>query len=189
MMPKIFALATLVAVAFIGSFQAAQAEQKIFENPRYKNLALDWCKSWANECGKPAADAWCVKQGYDSSAKFSKYEDIGEPTRVISSNQICDEAGCDGFTKVTCQKADAYDDEDQPVKYDNPMVGKRRLDWCLDWATNCGKPAADYYCKKQGHSTAIGFKIDENIFKTRLLKTGQKCTQPDCDGFKYIECE
>jgi hypothetical protein len=188
-MPRFLVLATFALMTLAGSFHAASAEQKVFDNPRYKSLALDWCKGWSKDCGKPAADAWCVKQGYDTAAKFSKYEDIGEPTRIISNNQICDEGMCDGFTKITCEKADDYADEDQPVKYDNPMVGKRRLDWCLDWSANCGKPAADYYCKKQGHTTAIGFKIDENIWKTRLLKTGQKCTDPNCDGFKYIECE
>jgi hypothetical protein len=69
------------------------------------------------------------------------------------------------------------------------MAGKRRLDWCLTWASDCGKPAADYYCKTKGHAQATGFKIDENIWKTRILKTGQKCTDPECDGFKYIDCE
>jgi hypothetical protein len=188
-MPKYVVMATLAALAFAGSAGLASAETKVFEKPRYKNLALDWCKSWATDCGKPAADAWCVKQGWDSASKFSRWDDLGEPTRIVSNNQICDQPDCDSFTKITCQKADAYDDEDQPVKYANPMVGKRRLDWCLDWATNCGKPAADFYCKSQGQTTAVDFKIAENIFKTRLLKSGQKCTDPECDGFKYITCE
>jgi hypothetical protein len=188
-MLKIVATAAFMALMCVGTAGMASAETKVFSEPQYKNLALDWCKSWSTDCGKPAADAWCVKQGWESAAGFSRWDDLGEPTRIISNNQICDQPDCDSFTKITCQKADAYDDEDQPVKYTKPMAGKRRLDWCLDWATNCGKPAADFYCKKQGHSTAVDFKIDENIWKTRLLKSGQKCTAPHCDGFKYIECE
>ena len=73
--------------------------------------------------------------------------------------------------------------------YVKPMAGNRRLDWCLTWATDCGKPAANFYCKTQGHDKAVSFKIASDIGKTRLLKTGEKCTQPDCDGFKYIDCE
>jgi hypothetical protein len=184
-------LATLAAMAIVGSTGLASAEQKVFDSPRYKSLALDWCKGWAADCGKPAADAWCVKQGYETASGFSRWDDLGEPTRIISNNQICDQPDCDSFTKITCQKADVYDDEDDAdiVKYNKPMAGGRRLDWCLSWATDCGKPAADFYCKSKGHDKAISFKIASDIGKTRILKTNEKCTQPDCDGFKSITCE
>jgi hypothetical protein len=189
-MPKFLRISTLAVIAIAGWSFPANATEKSFDNPHYKNLALDWCKGWAADCGKPAADAWCVKQGYESSSHFSKWEDAGEPTRIISSNQICDEAGCDSFTEITCQKPDGYGEEDnQPVHYENPMAGNRRLDWCFTWAADCGKPAADYYCKAQGNDHAVDFKKDDNIYKTRLLHTGQKCTDPECDGFKYIDCE
>ncbi len=189
-MSGLFRNSILAAVALAGLSVSATAESTSFDYPKHKGLALDWCRSWATDCGKPSADAWCVKKGYDSSSGFSKWNDAGEPTRVISSNQICDDAGCDSFTKISCQKADDYTDEDpESIHYNAPMAGKRRLDWCLTWATDCGKPAADYYCKTKGHALATGFKIDENIWKTRILKTGQKCTDPECDGFKYIDCE
>jgi hypothetical protein len=191
-MPKFLTAAVLAGLAALSVVQPASAEQKVFNNPKYKSLALDWCKSWAADCGKPAADAWCVKQGYEDATSFKIYEDIGEPTRIISNNQICDQPECDSFTKITCQKADVYDDGDDAaeiVRINKPMAGARRLDWCLTWASNCGAPAANYYCKKKGYNKAVGFKIAENIFKTRILKTGEKCTQPDCDGFKYIDCQ
>jgi hypothetical protein len=189
-----FKTRTALAIALLafGSFTSvAQAEQKVFSNPKYKSLALDWCKSWANDCGKPAADAWCLKQGYESSSNFQIAEDIGEPTRIVTSNQICDEPGCDSFTKITCQKADLDDDEGETesVRFNKPMAGSRRLDWCLTWATNCGKPAANFYCKQKGYNVATGFQIANDIGKTRILKTGEKCTDPACDGFRYIECE
>jgi hypothetical protein len=180
----------LAGITLAGLSASAMAEATTFDYPKHKGLALDWCRSWATDCGKPAADTWCQKKGFDSAAGFSKWNDAGEPTRVISSNQICDDASCDSFTKISCQKADDYTDEDpEPVRYNLPTAGKRRLDWCLTWATNCGKPAADFYCKAKGHAQAAGFKIDENIWKTRIMKTGQKCTEPECDGFKYIDCE
>jgi hypothetical protein len=190
-MPRNYMLATLAAMAIVGSTGLASAEQKVFDSPRYKSLALDWCKGWASECGKPAADLWCFKQGYESASGFSRWDDLGEPTRIVSNNQICDQPECDSFTKITCQKADAYDDDDDAeiVKYNKPMAGSRRLDWCLTWATDCGQPAADFYCKSKGHEKAISFKIASDIGKTRILKTNEKCTQPECDGFKSVTCE
>jgi hypothetical protein len=194
-MLRILSLTTLAVLAIAGSSIQSSAEDKSFDHPQYKKLALDWCYGWATECGQHAADAWCVKQGYESASHFTKWENAGEPTRIISSNQICDEAGCSSFTEISCHKADkaasdGYDDEDKgPVHYEYPMAGKRRVDWCYEWATDCGKPAADYYCKVNGQDHAVDFKIDENISKTRILHSGQKCTDPECDGFKYIDCE
>jgi hypothetical protein len=191
-MPKISTLAVLAFAIGVGTAGFAFAEQKVFENPKYKSLALDWCKSWATDCGKPAADAWCAKQGYEGASKFSIDEDLGQPTRIISNNQICDQPDCDSFAKITCQKADAEDDgggETEVVRFNKPMAGSRRLDWCLTWATACGKPAADFYCAGKGYDNAVSFKIAADIGKTRILKTGQKCTEPGCDGFKYIDCE
>jgi hypothetical protein len=189
-MPNILRLTTLAVLALAGSSFPAFAGDKSFEQPHYKSLALDWCLDYATGCGKPAADAWCVTQGYESSSHFSKWENTGEPTRIISTGKICDEEGCDGFTEISCHKGDGYSDEDkEPVHYVNPMAGKRRLDWCFSWAAECGKPAADFYCQSQGHNHSVDFKKDDNIYKTRILHTGQKCTDPECDGFKYIDCE
>lgn len=190
-MSRLAGIAAMAVVLMSCLGSSAFAESKIFENPRYKSLALDWCRGSTVGCGKPAADVWCTKQGYESATKFSMAEDVGEPTRSVSTNEICDADYCDSFAKITCQRADAYDDEDvsDPVHYVKPMAGKRRLDWCLDYGTGCGKPAANFYCKAKGHDKAVNFKIDENIFMTRLLKTGQKCTDPSCDGFKFIDCE
>ena len=28
-----------------------------------------------------------------------------------------------------------------------PKQGGNRLDWCLDWSTGCGAPAADAWCQ------------------------------------------
>jgi hypothetical protein len=160
------------------------------KKPLWKGYALDWCLTWGADCGQVAADKYCKSGGYEKAVKFSKWEDLGKPTRLIGSGQVCDEDQCDSFKYITCQKADYEEDDEADVKrYNNPMVGKRRLDWCLTWAKDCGKPAADYYCASEGHTKSTGFKIDEDIFKTRILKTGQKCTEPQCDGFEYIDCQ
>jgi hypothetical protein len=75
--------------------------------------------------------------------------------------------------------------------FNSPQFEGNRLDWCLHWAKDCGKPAADAWCKAQGFEEASKFLIDENIgtsFPTKLMSTGQICGQDFCDGFTMIEC-
>jgi hypothetical protein len=194
-MPRFLGTFFVSALIAVVASHSARAEQQVFNNPQYKSLALDWCRTWGNDCGKPAADAFCAKQGFVSATAFPKADDVGVPTRIISTNQICDQPECDSFSKITCYKPDPVvdgDDDDsdgEAVTYNKPRAGGRRLDWCLTWGVNCGKPAADYFCKKRGHVEASAFKIAENIGATRILKTGEKCTMPECDGFRYITCE
>ena len=55
-----------------------------------------------------------------------------------------------------------------------------RLDWCLTWGRDCGKPAARLFCKKQKYSAAVQIGKDKDIGHTKLLKTGQVCKDPNC---------
>lgn len=76
--------------------------------------------------------------------------------------------------------------------FDRPMYQGNRLDWCVTWAQNCGKPAADAYCRHQGFTHATRFEQAPNIGgrrSTRLIGTGAICDQPACDGFRFIRCE
>jgi hypothetical protein len=71
-------------------------------------LPLDYCRVWAGECGKPAADAYCRSLGshMGDAHTFNKAEDIGRqrPTVVISNRQKCKGAHCDGFYIVVCNR-------------------------------------------------------------------------------------
>ena len=72
----------------------------------YKGNRLDWCRSWAKDCGKGAADAWCQYQGLEAASKFQIDENIGKasPTKIISTGQICNQGFCDGFKSIECYK-------------------------------------------------------------------------------------
>jgi hypothetical protein len=73
-----------------------------------------------------------------------------------------------------------------------PMFNGNRLDWCLKWSADCGKPAADAFCKAQGYQTAVKFEPERRIGSqtpTRLIGTGATCDLPYCDGFRLITCE
>lgn len=170
-----------------------------FSNPTYKGHRLDWCNTWATDCGKTVADRFCHVKGFDKAGTFSKAEDVGESTRLIGSNQVCDEAMCDSFTTIQCLKTTAAptpDDADEDpnegteqVIFKAPMFKGRRLDWCRGFATDCGKPAADAYCEMKGYDEAAEFVMAADIGKTRIISTGQKCNDSTCDGFKSIICQ
>ncbi len=76
---------------------------KKFVNPKYKGLRLDWCYSWGAQCGAPAAKFFCKTKGYPLLKAWGKAENIGK-TRVISTDEVCNDPGCDGFTSITCEK-------------------------------------------------------------------------------------
>lgn len=75
--------------------------------------------------------------------------------------------------------------------FDRPIYKGYRLDWCRVWGEECGKGAADAFCKKMEYSGAESWEIDPNIgdkSPTIIIDTGQICNQFFCDGFKYIKC-
>jgi len=65
------------------------------------SIQLDWCREWAANCGKPAADAFCASKGLGSSSN-----EVAKPNRgltvVISNQQVCNAPGCTSFQKLTC---------------------------------------------------------------------------------------
>lgn len=76
--------------------------------------------------------------------------------------------------------------------FNYPKIRGYRLDWCRRWATDCGKGAADAFCRLKGYSRAKSWKLDPNIghrSPTYVIETGQICDQSFCGGFKFIVCE
>jgi hypothetical protein len=177
--------AGLSLLAAVGSFaQMANAETQSFHAPQYKEYLLDWCFTWGADCGQRPADAWCQSKGFDAAKSFGKWENPGKPTKLIGGvSELCNEAECDSYTRITCVSADV-----EEVTFKRPKFKGTRLDWCLTWGQNCGKPAADAYCERKGYGHATDFAIAENIGLTRIISDRQVCNKPECDGFKAITC-
>jgi hypothetical protein len=67
-------------------------------------------------------------------------------------------------------------------------VGGVTVDYCLSFATDCGMPVADEFCRLQGFSKARGF--DWQYMKpTKTLRSGETCDADYCGGFTSITCE
>ncbi len=78
--------------------------------------------------------------------------------------------------------------------FNNPTIEGYRLDWCLHWATQCGKPAADAWCKrKMGKADGYAKQWKEAIdigasSPTYVMGDKKICNQKFCDGFQWITC-
>ncbi len=86
---------------------------------------------------------------------------------------------------------DSEGNEGQGPLFEKPTHKGYRLDSCRQWATDCGKGAADAFCRTKGYAAAESWEIDNDIglvTPTITIDGGQICDKLFCDGFKYIKC-
>ena len=76
--------------------------------------------------------------------------------------------------------------------FNAPSVRGVRLDYCRHFGSQCGKPAADLFCRENGFAESVRFLIDENIggrgIQTLVFGDGRLCEGPNCSGFRTITC-
>ncbi len=80
-----------------------------------------------------------------------------------------------------------------PVSFKGPMMGGVPLDHCVTFGKDCGKPAADAFCRSQGFSGSESF--GEEMVATTRTPSGDLCDQsfapnraPFCGRFTQIDC-
>jgi hypothetical protein len=100
-----YSLATFLAlVCLLLSADIAPAQDKTFNKPRYNNDRLDWCLTWAANCGKPAAVTFCNRRRFTDALVF-RAEVVGKSaqTRLLGSNEVCNGHDfCTAFAYITC---------------------------------------------------------------------------------------
>ncbi|PID99987.1 MAG: hypothetical protein CSA79_05690 [Thiothrix nivea] len=149
-------------------------------NPKVGGYALDYCREWNKYCGKPAADAYCKSKGYINAVDF-RVQHNKPPTKVIWGGGICVEGYCDRISHVTCTTGSDT--------FHNPKVGGYALDYCREWSKNCGKPAADAWCKSKGYVNASSFHVKHNSPTTKVINGGGLCVESYCDRIDKVVCE
>lgn len=177
-----------ILAALAWTVQPAVAQDRTYAKPMYQDLRLDFCLQWGQNCGQPAADAFCQRRRFTGAKQF-RAERVGpaRATRLIGTGQVCaNQAYCTGFDFITCFGAIGYD-----RVFANPAWRGHRLDVCLRWGTECGKPAADAFCRANGFAEALSFASDPTPGRrsTRLIGTDQICNAAYCVGFQQIVCK
>lgn len=62
------------------------------------------------------------------------------------------------------------------------------LDHCREWSINCGQPAAEVYCKRNGYPFVKTFSLAKGAGQTGVIATGAICSGELCTGFREISC-
>jgi hypothetical protein len=76
--------------------------------------------------------------------------------------------------------------------YQNPKYNGYSLDWCKTFEHDCGKAAADMFCRKNGHLYALKFAKKNNMkVKTMCIGDHAVCDprHHGCDSFRFITCK
>lgn len=180
-MKKFSLLFAMVTFLFTSSAFAAR-----FNMPKWNGYGLDWCRTFENGCGKPAADLFCQKKGYPQATMFSKLQGARFLTMTIGSNAICNPQyhACDSFNFIDCQ--------DISIRtFAAPRYHGYRLDWCREFEHNCGAPAALLYCQKAGYSKLRGFQKENTVNVPTMTIGSNAICNPQyhrCDSFAFVRC-
>jgi len=78
------------------------------------------------------------------------------------------------------------------IRYSHPTYQGYRLDWCLQWAAQCGEPAATAWCRLNNFDRADSWRQAPDIGRTmptKVVQGGEICDKPFCDGFAEITCD
>jgi hypothetical protein len=192
-----------ISIALLMSAWAVEpvAAQQTFSAPRYGDNRLDWCLRWSTNCGKPAADAFCLRHRYAEASSFAIARGVS-PTRLIGTRQICTGSFCDSFASITCVR---------PIRtgvFANPNLDGHRVDACWTWIDEpaplvgyrkvgrppCGRRAADEFCRRKGfRGGSRQFEMDWEPYiygTTIFLGRPAVCRghRDSCYGFQQIIC-
>jgi hypothetical protein len=157
-----------------------------FDHPTWNGYAVDWCRTFETDCGKPAADLFCQKHGYPASTSFVMNPAVHVETMTIGNNAVCDprDHRCDSFSSIDCQELNIR-------TFAYPTYNGYRLDWCRTFEGDCGAPAAQAYCQHLGYPILVSFAMQPQVnVETMTIGNNAVCDPRDhrCDSFSYVRC-
>jgi hypothetical protein len=71
-----------------------------FHNPMANGAPVDWCATYANNCGAGGATLFCQQHGFSAAVSWQTF--TPGQTYVLGSNQFCNGSFCTGFSFVRC---------------------------------------------------------------------------------------
>jgi hypothetical protein len=91
---------TITLAILSGTASMGHATVRNYFHPELNGTRLDSCLAGQNNCGKPAADAFCVAQGFSAALIFQRESAVS--TRQAVSDSICEGASCMSFRQIKC---------------------------------------------------------------------------------------
>lgn len=91
--------AATLAILLLAS-TAGEASVRNFFSPVVEGARIDSCLNGQNDCGKPAADAFCVKEGFTKAILFQR--EAASSTRQLGSDAMCEGETCMSFRRIKC---------------------------------------------------------------------------------------
>ena len=76
----------------------------------------------------------------------------------------------------------------QTVVRNYPTWAGKPVDWCENWATNCGWGGAHRYCAMSNFTKAVSWKTYKPG-STWVIGSQQACNGPACTGFSQVVCQ
>lgn len=77
-------------------------------------------------------------------------------------------------------------------EFNDPRIqvseGALPLDICREWGVNCGKPAADAFCRSKGLAAASDFRVAQDSPPTVVISSKQVCREQACDRITWVAC-
>ncbi len=150
--------------------------------PQTNGTYVDWCATFANNCGQGGADQFCRTQGYSRAASWSwGYVDR---TWVIGSSQYCESRGqCGALKDVVCAAGGSGQ-----MSYPLPQLNGAYVDWCATFAASCGQGGADQFCRTQGYARASSWSWGYTD-RTYVIGSNQFCeARGQCGALKDVIC-
>ena len=92
-------IAATLGILLLAS-SAGEASVRNFFAPAVDGSRIDNCLSGKAECGKPAADAFCVQEGFSDSLLFQR--EAASATRQLGSDTMCEGENCVSFRRIKC---------------------------------------------------------------------------------------
>jgi hypothetical protein len=97
--------ATLISLAILAATAASgHASARNYFLPNVNGVRLASCLANPDSCGKPAADAFCVEQGFSQAIMFQR--EPASSTVQLNSDTMCEGASCTSFRQIKCLGTD-----------------------------------------------------------------------------------
>lgn len=97
-------LPALSACLFLGLASAANADSKVFLVANQPDgYGVDQCLAKGENCGAPAARAYCHAHQYADAVSFRRVEP-NEVTSAVPQGSACHGSGCGEYVAIICQR-------------------------------------------------------------------------------------